>query len=713
MECGTTCLAMIFKSYGYYDIRSFLSEKAEVNTEGTDLYTLSRLGEGFGFETEGYHLDYENLGQVHLPCIAHYEGNHFVVIYRWSPEKVWIADPAVGKYTMQKDEFLNKWNGIILVLNPTPDVFKHNELTELVEERRKKEKNIRSRFYLSTFSSSRKILYEIIGATLILQLLGLALPIFTQSIIDQVLVNQNKKLLFAILVGMLLVFVSQIVLNFGRNVLLTQFKVTFERGFFGKFFNHFIRLSQSYFDNHKREDFINRFQENLKIRQAMSPSILQGIVDFAFVFTYLIVLFFYNPWLGLISLLFVCLYILLTILFSPRLKNLENRIFSENVKTMGQFLDTLLGMQTVRLLGIEKLKFWKWKNQYTKALNKVLETEKTYITLSTFLTSIFLASQVSVYWVGAYFTFQNKLSIGQYIAFITIFTIIINSLARVTQLWFMFTELSVTFDRLNDVLMQEPAENDYDGGPMPKSPLAIKLDDVNFRYRSQDEKYVLKDISLEVKPGEFVGIVGRNGSGKTTLAKLICKLYTSYEGNIFFNNTELRTIHSSYLRKKISVIPQDIYLFDGTIKENILFGNPESSDEEIFEASKRAGLYDFVRDQYLGYNLKIGENGVNLSGGQKLKLAFARLFVSNPEIVILDEASSALDIETERLIMEQVKEKFKGKTIISIAHRIATLKNADKIVVLEDGKITEMGSHQELMKIKGLYKSFMDTYMNI
>jgi ABC-type bacteriocin/lantibiotic exporter with double-glycine peptidase domain len=448
MECGTTCLAIIFKYYGYYDIRAFLTEKAGVNTEGIDLYTISELAEGFGFETEGYKLEFNQLSEIQFPCIAHYEGNHFVVIYKVKNNKVWIADPAIGKYTLEKKEFCEKWNGVVLNLIPTKEIFKHNELTDLVEERRKKEKSVISRFYLSAYNSTKKYVGQIVLATIFLQLLGLALPFFTQTIIDQVLVNENLKLLYAILIGMIAIFTSQIVLTYGRNILLTQFKVSFERNFFSRFFDHFIRLKQSFFDNHKREDFINRFQENLRIRAALNPSILQGIIDFAFIALYVVVLFIYNALMGFLTLAFIAMYVAFTVYFSPRLKNLENRIFAEDLKTMGQFLDTLLGMETVRLLGIEKLKFWKWKNQYTKALNKVLETEKTYIGLSTLLSGVFFASQAVIYWMGAYLTFKDQLTIGQYIAFITIFTIIINALSRITQLWFMLTELSVSFDRL-------------------------------------------------------------------------------------------------------------------------------------------------------------------------------------------------------------------------------------------------------------------------
>lgn len=712
MECGTTCLAIIFKYYGYYDIRSFLTEKADVSKNGIDLYTLSELAEGFGFETDGYKLNFNQLSEVNLPCIAHYEGNHFVVIYKVSKDKVWISDPAQAKYTLEKDEFASKWNGVVLVLNPTKEIFKHNELTELVEKRREKKKSVLKEFYLTAFNSTRKFIPQILLGTVFLQLLGLALPFFTQTIIDQVLVNENLKLLYAILIGMIAIFTSQVILTYGRNMLLTQFKVSFERSFFSKFFDHFIRLKQSYFDNHRREDFINRFQENLRIRQALNPSILQGIIDFSFIILYLVVLFVYNATMGFLSLGFIAMYILFTLYFSPKLKHLENRIFSENIKTMGHFLDTLLGMQTVRLLGIEKLKLWKWKNQYTKGLNKVLETEKTYIGLSTTLSSVFFASQAVIYWVGAYLTFKDQLTIGQYIAFITIFTIIINSLSRITQLWFMVTELSVSFDRLNDVLLQEQVDLSTENKTPLKTPIDIRFNNVSFKYRQQDENYALKNVSFEINNGEFIGIVGRNGSGKSTLVKLLCKLYDKYSGEINLNDSELHQVFPNQVIKAISMVPQEIFLFNGTIKENIQFGNANASNEEIIEAAIAADLHEFVSGLYLGYNTMVGDSGTNLSGGEKLKVALARLLISNPEIIILDEASSALDVETEKKVMQNILEKFKGKTIISIAHRMNTLRNADRILVLDKGELIEQGSHENLMKQKGLYNRFINTYID-
>ena len=276
----------------------------------------------------------------------------------------------------------------------------------------------------------------------------------------------------------------------------------------------------------------------------------------------------------------------------------------------------------------------------------------------------------------------------------------------------MVTELSVSFDRVNDVLIQDQADFSLDDKVYVKAPLNVSFNNVSFKYREQEEKFALKDISFDIKAGSFIGIVGRNGSGKTTLVKLLSKLYENYMGEINLNNSELRTVMPNQLRTAISVVPQEVFLFNGTIKENILYGNSNATNEEVIEAAIAANLHTFVQNLYLGYNTMIGDSGSNMSGGQRLKIALARLLVSKPEIIILDEASSALDVETEKKVMENIRKKFKDKTIISIAHRINTLRNADKILVLDEGKLIEQGNHNDLIKHKGLYNEFINTFLN-
>ncbi|MBK6444399.1 MAG: peptidase domain-containing ABC transporter [Bacteroidetes bacterium] len=597
MECGTTCLAMIFKHYGYYNIQTLLTKLGEVTTEGTSLYNMAQLAEQFGFKADGYELHaYEHLAEVQLPCIAHYNGVHFIIVYKFSRTHVWIADPAYGKDKLTKKEFLNRWNGVILVVEPTEEIFKNKDLTESVEEFMKEKKSLWKKFYAPVITSLKKVIIEVLLATFFLQFLGLAIPFFTQLIVDDVLVNQNKQLLVAILVGMAGIFLTQILLIYVRNVLLIQLQINFELDFFSRFFRHFISLKQKYYDNNKREDFMARFQENITIRQLVNPAVIESIVDILFILLYLPVLIIYNLKLGLLALLFVVIFFIFTLYYAPVMRLLVYKVFYKNLETLGEFLDSLLGVKTVKLLSLENFK--------------------------------------------------------------------------------------------------------------------IVLKNLSFRYSGSEENYQIRNVNLEINKGENIGIVGRNGSGKTTLVKLLLNLYPDYEGEISMDQHELRKINPNALRSKIFLFPQDIYIFSGTIKENIQFGNLDADLDAIIQAAKLANLHDYVKGLYLGYNHKVGDTGGNLSGGQKLKIGFARLFISNPDVIILDEASSMLDIESETIIMNNIRSHFKGKTIISIAHRLNTLKNADRVLVLESGEVVEDGHHDQLIALNGLYYKFMKTYVD-
>ncbi len=710
-ECGPSCLAMIFKYYGYYNIQTLLVQMGEVTTEGTNLYQLAEVAEQFGFKAEAYELNYDYLPQIKLPCIAHYDGVHFIVIYKWTKDFVWIADPAYGKDKLSKEDFIKKWSGIVLTIETTPAIFKNKDLEETVTAFRKKRSSLYKKFYAPVFASL-KVGWEILMATGILQILGLAVPFFTQTIIDNVLVNQNKKLLVAILVGMCGIFITQILILYVRNILLVQLRINFELGFFSKFFKHFISLKQKYYDSNRREDFMARFQENITIRQLVNPVVIESIIDLIFILFYIPLLIFYNVKLGLLSLFFVVLFSVLTIYYAPIMRSLVYKVFYKNLETLGEFLDSLLGIRTVKLLSLENFKFWQWKNKYKKTLNVVLDSEQKGIMLHSLQRSVFYLSQVSVFWIGAYMTFNNEITIGQYLAITAIFLIVMNALNNLSLIWYNLTELWVSMGRLNDVLIQETENTSIFETSNTFSTDKISIQNLSFRYNEKGADYALRNINIEINKGEYIGVVGRNGTGKTTLVKLLLNLYPQYEGKIFLDNQELRQLNPTVLRKKIFLFPQDIYIFNSTIKENILYGNLNADTDAIIQAAKLADLHDFIKTLHLGYNHKVGDTGGNLSGGQKLKIGFARLFLSDPDIIILDEASSMLDIEAEQRIMHNIKEHFKGKTIITIAHRMHSLKNADRILVIDNGTIAETGNHTELMKMKGLYYTFMSTYID-
>jgi ABC-type bacteriocin/lantibiotic exporter with double-glycine peptidase domain len=713
-ECGSTCLAMIFKYHGLYNIQSTLRDLSAVTREGTSMLALSNIAEAAGFTTAGYRINFDTLSRIPLPCIAHYEGRHFVVIYRASKDRVWIADPAYGKADFTRDAFDAKWNGIVLTLEPTSKVFKNRDLLELVASQKGKERLVSKRFYLSLLYPLKFVVGEVLLLSLFLQLLGLALPFFSQSIIDRVLVYQDKKLLLIITLGMLGICAAQLILAYTRNALLTQFKVRFELVFFTNFFDHFIRLKQSYFDNSRREDFITRFQQHLRFRRILSPGLIQPFIDLLFAFNFMLVLFLYNVPLATIVCVSVLLQTLISIAITPRLRRLESKIFHDDAETLRGFIDTMLGAQSVKLLRLEKIKLWEWSNIYRKSLNRVLEGELTYSRLQAVLKVLSLSSQVAVYWLGALMAFRGELSIGQYVAFIAIFTIITNALNNVFSLWSMLAELSVSYSKLNQVLMAEPeCDVTFEQTPERGKCEKIEIKDLSFRYSERSEAFVLKNLNLVMHKGDRIAVVGRNGSGKTTLAKILTQLYKDYEGSIFINDIELRDIHPQAWRAQVSMVPQQVYIFAGTIKENIALAKPNASMADIMEAARLADLHEFIGGLYLGYNHRISEDMFSLSGGQRLKIGFARLFLSNPDVIILDEASSALDVESESRVMLNLNRRFSDKIIISIAHRIHTIKDAHKILVLEDGALIEQGTHAALIEKRGVYHRFVSTYFTI
>ena len=714
MDCGPTCLAMVFQHYGTQNVKHLLTQLSEITQEGTSLYTLLEISENYGFKSEGYELDYHYLQQIQLPCIAHYEGQHFVVIYEATDTHVRVSDPAFGKTRYTKEEFTNKWSGIVLELKPTEAFYKNTELVEAAEQHKKAKTSIFRQIYLPIIRDNKRVLTEILLFSLILELVGLVLPLFTQTMLDDVLVNQNKKLMLGLLVGLGLVFVVQVVLTYSRSMLMVHYRFRFEVDFMTQFFDRLISLRQKYYDNRKREEFMARFQEGIGIRQLTNPIIIQNFLDIIFMLIYFPVLFAFNGSLGLIALTCFVSYCITTVFFIPVVKNLRSKVYHKNQASLGGFLDTLLGIKTVKLLSLEKYKLVKWKHLHRESINSVMQDEQKQILINSMQRLIFIFSQIAVFWVGAYQVFTGELSIGQYMAFSSIFMTLMNSVNSVSMLWMMVTQLSVSFEKVNEIFLEERESSDYQQKVNGFSGDVIRFENVSFRYNNRDEKYQLRNINCEIRKGERIGIVGRNGAGKSTLVKLLVGLYPEYEGKIKCDGVELREINPKVLRKHVHMFPQDTYIFNDTIKENIRCSNLSATTEQVIEAAKLADLHNFVKGNHLGYNQMVGNFGGNLSGGQVLKIGFARLFVTGdqPDVIILDEASSALDVETEKRILENIYSQYEGKTIISIAHRLHTLKNADRILVFDEGTIAEQGKHADLLAQGGIYYDFMKTYVD-
>jgi ATP-binding cassette subfamily B protein len=418
-----------------------------------------------------------------------------------------------------------------------------------------------------------------------------------------------------------------------------------------------------------------------------------------------------NLRLGGIALGFVLAYAAVTAIYTPVMRSLAQKVFHRNMETLGAFLDVLLGIRSVKLLAIEGFKFGQWRSKYKRTLNIVTQAERKSILMHSIQRSLYFLSQLTIFWTGGYMCFNNEISIGQYLAITSIFLMVLSSLFGLSGIWTNLTELWVGIGRLNEVLIQETENAGQLRLGQHVDTEMVSIRNLAFRY-SGAAGFVLQNVNLDIPQGAHIGIVGRNGSGKTTLVKLLLNLYPEYEGEIRYGAAELRELHPASLRQKVFLFPQDIYIFNGTISENIRYGNLNAGTEAIIRAAKLAELHDFIRSQHLGYNTRVGDMGTNLSGGQRLKIGFARLFLSDPGIIILDEASSLLDVESEREILRNIRTHFAGRTLISIAHRMNTLRQADTIWVIDAGTVAEQGRHDELLHSGGLYAQFMKTYVD-
>lgn len=704
MTCGTTCLMMIAKYYGKIFSSSRLRDLAHVDLSGSSLANLATAAEQLGFSTRGLRLDYEALRSVHLPAIIHWQGYHYIVVNKIDEKHVWVADPALGLRKYEKDYFVKNWTGITLLVEPTPQF-------EKAAEDRSSFRN-----FMQFVLPYKVILLEIFVASLLLNIFGLATPIFTQNVIDKVLLHQNKSMLNIMLIGMLIVLVFRILTMIIRQYLIIHTSMKIDLRMLVLFYKHMLALPLGYFKARKIGDFITRFGENMKIRKFLTDTALTLVLDTVLIVVYLALMFYYNLQMTLLALLFIPFFIGMTLFFTPILKRLNIDSFAARTEADSHLIESINAIDTIKAMNIEYPTRWKWESKFIKTLNvdfKLYNTGMYFQSMGDFVGTL---SSTVILWYGAQKVMGGVMSVGELMAFMALTGSVITPINRIITAWDDIQQTYVSVDRLNDIFSAKPEfpEAMEETGLILKEPRGeIVLDKVYFRYGGDDDPYILSDITLKIDPGQTIAIVGRSGSGKTTLVKLLARFYDVTEGRIMIDGCDIKNINLSNLRKMIGFVLQENFIFNGTIRENISLGDNEATIERVIEAAKLANAHDFISNLALGYESRVGESGLQLSGGQKQRLAIARVLYSRPKIIIFDEATSSLDSESEQAIQKNLGAILKDKTAIIIAHRLSTVRNADKIVVLDNGEIIEQGGHAELMEKKGLYHYLNHQQLNL
>ncbi|MBW2084528.1 MAG: peptidase domain-containing ABC transporter [Deltaproteobacteria bacterium] len=695
MTCGTTCIAMIAKYYGKKFSSSRLRELAHVDRSGSSMANLASAAEQLGFSTRGLKLDYDAFMSVHLPCIVHWQGYHYIVIYKINKKHVWVADPASGLKKYDKEYFLENTTGITLTLEPTPDF----------EDQPEDQSSLKR--FLNFVLPYKLILLEIFVASLLLNIFGLATPIFTQNIVDKVLIHQNISMLNIMLGGMLIVLVFRVLTMVVRQYLIIHTSMKIDLTMLVLFYKHLLALPLGYYKVRKIGDFITRFGENMKIRNFLTNTALTMVLDSILIVVYLSLMIYYNMQLTVLVLLLIPLFIILTLVFTPILKRLNIDSFAARAESESHLIESINAIDTVKAMNIEVPTRWKWEDKFIKNMNidyKLYNTGMYFNSIGEFVATL---STTLVLWYGAQKVIQGAMSVGELMAFMALVGSVITPINRIISTWDEIQQILVSVDRLNDVFTAKtefPASIEQSTELILKEPRGeIEFEQVYFRYGGEDDSYILSNITMKIDPGQTVAVVGRSGSGKTTLVRLIARFYDVTEGKILFDGHDIKNVNLSNLRRLIGFVLQENFIFNGTIRENISVGDSDENIEKVIETAKLANAHEFISNLALGYETKVGESGLQLSGGQKQRIAIARVLYANPKIIIFDEATSSLDTESEQAIQKNLNAMLKDKTAIIIAHRLSTVRNADNIIVLDNGEIVEQGAHEELMSQEGLY----------
>ena len=691
-DCGAACLAMISQYWGKRFGLNFLRETAGVGRSGASLKGLAKAAEKIGYQARPVRASLSRLVEQKNPWIAHWKGDHYIVVYKVKDDKVLISDPAQGKYQISRQEFLADWTGYALLLDPT------EQLYQVPGEKRSLGR------FVSLLWPYRYLGLQIILASVLIQIFALVSPLFTQIILDQIVVTKSQTTLNVMVIGALIFGIWGMGLSSVRSYLLSYLSNRLDLTMIGGFIKHALNLPLKFFESRRVGDIITRVQENQKIQQFLIGQVMLSWLNMVSGLVYLCLMLYYNWQLTLLVIALIPPIVILTLVATPLLRKLSREGFNAVADQNSSLVEMLTGISTVKAVAAEQELRWGWEDKLTHQLNVRFKGQKLAINLGLLSGLIDSIGGSILLWYGATLVIQGQLTIGQYVAFNMMKGHIISPVMALVGLWDELQEVLISVERLNDVFNAKPEEaNPASSMVLSKVRGEVRLDNVTFRYDSEAERNAIQNISLEVGVGQTLAIVGRSGSGKSTLVKLLQGLYYPTSGQIWIDGHELKHLSLPSLRSQMGVVPQDCFLFSGTILENITMHRPNFSLEQVIETAKLAEAHPFIQAMPLGYNTKVGERGTNLSGGQRQRIAIARALLGSPPILILDEATSSLDTESERRFQENLARLSKERTTFIIAHRLSTVRNADCIIVLDKGNLVEKGTHEELIAQRGIY----------
>jgi HlyB family type I secretion system ABC transporter len=692
-DCGAACLVMVSRYWGKNFSVNRLRDIANVDRNGSSLRGLSAAAESIGFSTRPVKASLDQLAKQKLPAIAHWEGKHYIVVYEITPKHVIVADPAIGQCSLSHAEFKANWTGYTLLLQPTAMLKDTKETSTPFWQ------------FFELMKPHSLVMLEVFIASVFIQIFGLVTPLFTQLILDRVVVQRSELTLTAVGLGLLIFSLFRVAMTGLRQYLLDHTANKIDLALIVGFIRHTLRLPLSYFESRYVGDIISRVQENRKIQRFLSGEALSILLDLVTVFIYLGLMFWYSWKMALLVLVIVPPFLLLALIATPFLQKISREIFNAVANESSYLIEALSGVRTVKSTAVEQTVRWHWEELLSKEVKTNFSGQIISNRLQIFSNTIEAVVTTILLWFGAYQVIHNELTIGQLVAFNMLLGNIIRPFQRLTVLWNQLQEVVIAVERINDVLDAPPEEDLQHQARQSLPPIQgnIRFDNVTFRYHPEGDINILENLSFEIHSGQMVALVGRSGSGKTTISKLVLGLYPPTDGKVLIDGQDITSLSLRSLREQVGVVDQDTFLFGGTIRENISLAHPGATLAEIIEAARLAGADEFIKKLPMGYETQIGEGGGMLSGGQRQRIAIAKALLGNPKLLVLDEATSHLDAESERIIQTNLNTILKDRTTLVIAHRLSTVRNADLILVLDRGVLIESGTHQELMAKRGHY----------